>query len=298
MGLVEVVVIGSYCHDIGLRVDSFPSPGETVLGGDVLESHGGKGSNQAINVRRSGTSVAFVGAVGDDTKGLGALDLWRREAIDVSHTLIRADSPTGMAFIVIASSGENQIVVSPGANATLQPQDLVLARNCIEGSSMVLAQLEVSTASVTEAFRIAREAGSVTVLNAAPATSEIPDVLWANIDFLIVNETEAQQLTGNTSTDYQQLCAVLRSRVGMGAVITLGPLGAIGINECGDIVSVDAPSVTVVDTTGAGDAFVGAFCTGWLRSRDLRTSMQLGVAAGSLACTSRGALSPSAANNP
>jgi ribokinase len=105
MGMVEVVVIGSYCHDVGLRVESFPSPGETVFGSDILESHGGKGSNQAINVRRAGHSVAFVCAIGDDAKGHGAVDLWRSEDLDTSLTLIKSEGATGMALIVIAASG-------------------------------------------------------------------------------------------------------------------------------------------------------------------------------------------------
>jgi len=293
MGMVEVVVVGSYCHDVGLRVESFPSPGETVFGSDVLESHGGKGSNQAINVRRAGHSVAFVGAIGDDAKGHGAVDLWRSEDIDTSHMLIKSDGPTGMALIVIAASGENQIIVSPGANALLRPQDLGPARISIANASLVLSQLEVPTETVVEALRLARMAGAVTVLNAAPALSVIPDTLWANLDLLIVNETEAQQLTGCISTDYMKLCALLITRVRLGVVITCGPLGAIGINAQGELIRVAAPKVEVVDTTGAGDAFVGAFCSAWLRTRDLRASMQSGTASGSLACTTRGALPPS-----
>jgi ribokinase len=159
---------------------------------------------------------------------------------------------------------------------------------------MVLAQLEVPTATVAEAFRLGREAGAVTVLNAAPALVEIPDAVWANTDFLIVNETEARQLTGKTTEDDQALCALLASRVRLGAVITLGALGAIGKVAGGELIKVPAPSIELVDSTGAGDAFVGAFCTGWLRTRDLFASMQLGTAAGSLACTTRGAVSPQA----
>ena len=285
-------MIGSYCQDVGLQVKRFPAPGETVLGVGYLESHGGKGSNQAINARRAGAKVAFVGAVGDDAAGRDALNLWRSEGIDIRHTVVRPGSPTGKAFIVITASGENNIVVSSGANETLLPQDVAAARSCIAGASLVLAQLEVSAASVAEAFLLGRRAGAVTVLNAAPAAGAVPDAVWTKTDFLIVNETEARQLTGNATDDNQKLCLLLRSQVRLGAVITLGAMGAIGIAADGEIVTVASPSIAVVDTTGAGDAFVGAFCSGWLRTLDLRASLQLGTAAGSLACTFRGAFQP------
>ena len=285
-------MIGSYCHDVGLQVKRFPAPGETVLGVGYLESHGGKGSNQAINARRAGAKVAFVGAVGDDAAGRDALNLWRSEGIDIRHTVVRPGSPTGKAFIVITASGENNIVVSSGANETLLPQDVAAARSCIAGASLVLAQLEVSAASVAEAFLLGRRAGAVTVLNAAPAAGAVPVAVWTKTDFLIVNETEARQLTGNITEDNQKLCLLLRSQVRLGAVITLGAMGAIGIAADGEIVTVASPSIAVVDTTGAGDAFVGAFCSGWLRTLDLRASLQLGTAAGSLACTFRGAFQP------
>ena len=285
-------MIGSYCHDVGLQVKRFPAPGETVLGVGYLESHGGKGSNQAINARRAGAKVAFVGAVGDDAAGRDALNLWRSEGIDIRHTVVRPGSPTGKAFIVITASGENNIVVSSGANETLLPQDVAAARSCIAGASLVFAQLEVPAASVAEAFLLGRRAGAVTVLNAAPAAGAVPDAVWTKTDFLIVNETEARQLTGNITEDNQKLCLLLRSQVRLGAVITLGAMGAIGIAADGEIVTVASPSIAVVDTTGAGDAFVGAFCSGWLRTLDLRASLQLGTAAGSLACTFRGAFQP------
>ena len=285
-------MIGSYCQDVGLQVKRFPAPGETVLGVGYLESHGGKGSNQAINARRAGAKVAFVGAVGDDAAGRDALNLWRSEGIDIRHTVVRPGSPTGKAFIVITASGENNIVVSSGANETLLPQDVAAARSCIAGASLVLAQLEVSAASVAEAFLLGRRAGAVTVLNAAPAAGAVPDAVWTKTDFLIVNETEARQLTGNITEDNHKLCLLLRSQVRLGAVITLGAMGAIGISADGETVKVAAPSIAVVDTTGAGDAFVGAFCSGWLRTLDLRASLQLGTAAGSLACTFRGAFQP------
>ena len=285
-------MIGSYCQDVGLQVKRFPAPGETVLGVGYLESHGGKGSNQAINARRAGAKVAFVGAVGDDAAGRDALNLWRSEGIDIRHTVVRPGSPTGKAFIVITASGENNIVVSSGANETLLPQDVAAARSCIAGASLVLAQLEVSAASVAEAFLLGRRAGAVTVLNAAPAAGAVPDAVWTKTDFLIVNETEARQLTGNITEDNQKLCLLLRSQVRLGAVITLGAMGAIGLAADGEIVTVASPSIAVVDTTGAGDAFVGAFCSGWLRTLDLRASLQLGTAAGSLACTFRGAFQP------
>lgn len=288
----QIVVIGSYCRDVGFKVERFPAPGETVIGGGHLESHGGKGSNQAIYARRAGATVAFVGAVGDDAAGRRALDLWCSEGIDTRRTAVRAGTPTGMAFIVVSASGENQIVVSPGANASLLREDVFAARNCIADASLVLAQLEVPAGSVAEAFRLGGAAGAVTVLNAAPVAGPVPENIWTRTDFLIVNETEARQLAGAATDDHHELCALLGSQVRQGVVITLGAAGAIGKLTGEEIVNVAAPRVAVVDSTGAGDAFVGAFCAGWLRTRDLRASMQLGTAAGSLACTSRGAVPP------
>ena len=223
-------MIGSYCQDVGLQVKRFPAPGETVLGVGYLESHGGKGSNQAINARRAGAKVAFVGAVGDDAAGRDALNLWRSEGIDIRHTVVRPGSPTGKAFIVITASGENNIVVSSGANETLLPQDVAAARSCIAGASLVLAQLEVSAASVAEAFLLGRRAGAVTVLNAAPAAGAVPDAVWTKTDFLIVNETEARQLTGNITEDN---IGRNDNDIGRTADVGLSTFPPIQIQRCG-----------------------------------------------------------------
>ncbi|MGE0315186.1 MAG: ribokinase [Lautropia sp.] len=288
--MADLIVVGSYNLDVGIAVSRFPQPGETVLARDTFRSHGGKGSNQAVQASRCGARVAMLAAVGDDAAGAEARALWQGESIDASAVVAREGVATGAAFITIDDRGENQIVVAPGANATLSPDDVGRAGDLIGASRLVLAQLEVPHAAVAAAFRIARAAGATTVLNAAPAGDALPPALLALTDLLIVNETEAAALAAVPSADGSAAAAVLVQRVALGVIVTLGANGVRLRMAGGPTVHLDAAPVTVVDSTGAGDAFTGAFASAWVRDRDALGAARLGVAAGAHACTARGAV--------
>ena len=284
----KIVVVGSYMHDLGLRVDRFPQPGETVMGRDRVVSAGGKGSNQAIQAARCGVPVAMVGATGNDAAGRTARQVWSAEGIDLTGCIERTEQPTGLAMILIAASGQNQIVIDPGANASLLPADVDTAEPLIAQADLVVAQLEVPDAAIIRAFRLARHHGVATLLNPAPAR-DLPDELWALTDYLVPNETEAAALaqTGEDS-DIETMARLLLPRIAKAVIITAGERGAFAFGHDMAALHQPAPAVDVVDTTGAGDAFIGAFAAQWLQRRDLGDALRWGVAAGSLACGRRG----------
>ena len=275
----DLVVVGSYNLDIGIRLARFPSPGETLFASGLTRGHGGKGSNQAVQAARHGARVAMLAAIGDDPAGEDAIRLWSGESIDTSGVAVRKGLPTGTAFISVDAGGENQIVVVSGANASLTAADVDAARDLIGGARVVLAQLEVPPEAIIASFRIGRAAGATTMLNAAPAIADLPPALLALTDFLIVNESEAEQIGAN-----------LQGKVALGVVTTLGARGARLASSDGAAIDLAAPSVRVVDTTGAGDAFVGAFAACWIRSADALQATRAGIAAGSKACGTPGAL--------
>ena len=285
----QVFVIASYMRDLGVRVDQFPRPGETRVGGDFLESHGGKGSNQAIQAARCGARVAIVAAVGQDAPGERACELWRAEGLDARGVVTRAGQITGTALILVDDRGENQIVIAPGANSYLSPADVDAAGAALDAARVVVCQLETPLACTLHAFGRARAAGATTLLNSAPAPAELPAHLWALTDILIANEIEAAALSGcPPDTEPTVMAQVLLGRVGRGVAITLGSQGAMWCERGAAPICQRAPGVDVVDTTGAGDAFVGAFAAAWAQQPDPRQALISGVTAGSLACTRRG----------
>jgi len=285
----QVFVIASYMRDLGVRVDQFPRPGETRVGGDFLESHGGKGSNQAIQAARCGARVAIVAAVGADAPGERACELWRTEGLDGSGVVTRAGQTTGTALILVDDRGENQIVIAPGANTDLTPADVDAAATALDQARVVVCQLETPLACTLHAFGRARAAGATTVLNSAPAPAELPAQLWSLTDILIANEIEAAALSGcPPDTEPAAMARVLLGRVARGVAITLGSQGALWCETGAAPVHQPAPRVDVIDTTGAGDAFVGAFVAAWARQPEPRQALIAGVTAGSLACTRRG----------
>ncbi|MGI9667383.1 MAG: ribokinase [Acidimicrobiia bacterium] len=272
-----IVVVGSANRDLTTQVERHPLPGETVVARRMRESHGGKGANQAVAAARLGQSVLFVGAVGDDS---GADDLVGElvaEGVDTS-VVSRIEGPSGTAFITLADNAENSIVVVPGANGMLEISPAQSAM--IATADVVLAQCEVPV----DALETARNAASgIFVLNAAPAI-RLPPSLIASVDVLVVNQHELVSLAGGTDPQSARSlgCATV--------VVTLGADGA-QIVTTSDIGYVPAPDVAVRDTTGAGDAFCGAFASALSDGRDVFEASAWGVAAGSHATTIVGARS-------
>jgi ribokinase len=269
----DLVVVGSVNADLVVRLSRLPAPGETVSGGTFERHHGGKSANQAVAAVRLGTSVAFVGAVGDDDFGADAVAALEREGIDCSGVARLDDAPTGVALIAVDEAGENQIAVASGANARLAGP-AVPPEACI-----VLLGLEVPDEAVLAA---ARAAGDVRiVLNPAPARP-LPDELLDLGPILTPNEAEARTLTGEP--DAQAAARALTQRTGAPVVVTLGARGAL---VDGQVIA--PPPVQVVDTTGAGDTFTGALAAELAAGADIRGAARFATAAAALSTQAAGA---------
>ena len=280
----RVVVLGSVNADLVVNVDRLPSAGETVTGGTFSRHHGGKGANQAVAAARLGASVELVGAVGADEFGQEARDHLAAEAVDVSALIVVDGSPTGVAFILVDDAGENQIAVASGANHEFDSSiwDAAPAPNATD---VLVSCFEVGLDALIAGAERFAAAGALVLINPAPAV-ELPGALLATQPILVPNEGEAQALTGES--DPVTAARVLAARSGAPVVVTLGDMGAVFV-ENGEFVRVAAPIVEAVDTTGAGDAFVGALAAELSAGRSLTEAVQFAVHAASLSVRVAGA---------
>jgi ribokinase len=270
-----------------VQAPRFPQPGETIGGGDLHVIPGGKGANQAVAAARLGTDVSMLGRLGHDNFGDALLDNLRQNNVDVSR-VVRDHSSTGTAIIIVDENGQNSIVLSPGANGNVTPADVDAAS--FLHHDLILLQLEIPTTAVLRAAQRAKENNLRVILDPAPA-KEIPDELILLADFIIPNETELGLLTRRDVRDISSAKKAARQLLERGArnvIVTLGSNGALIVNRETDT-HVNAYEVKVVDTTAAGDAFVGGFATALLRSKPIEESVQIGCACGALAATKFGA---------
>jgi len=287
---VDVLVIGSINVDYRVEVDHRPEAGETVLGGDTVRLPGGKGANQAVAAARAGARVAFVGCVGDDPDGDLAVAALQHHGVDVSRVRVDSHRRTGNAFIFVTPDGENTIVVASGANHAVAAADALSAVEAVS-PAIILMQGELPALTTAAVLEAARDLAPDTVLNAAP-TVTLPDTAMEAWAHLVVNAGEAAQLLGGEFSP-DEAASGLRRREEQSVVITLGPDGAVSADANG-IRRTPAQSVEVVDTTGAGDAFVGALAAGLARGNDLLAAVEAGVAAGAEAVGRAGAQPPAA----
>ena len=286
-----ICVLGSINMDLVVHAPRFPAPGETLLGGPFETFPGGKGANQAVAAARlapAGEGVGLIGCVGDDAHGVELRDVLRREGVDVSGVLQRPGTATGVGVITVSSSGENQIVVASGANATLSPEDVERCAEAIAGARVLVLQLEIPLDSNRCAARIAASSGTRVVLNAAPA-AKLPDDLLAAVDVLVVNEIEARMLAGDEDSPVGELVRALRARGPRTVIATLGERGALCAGA-GGAIEQPAHAAVAVDTTAAGDAFVGALAVALHEGRAMESALALACAAGSLAVARAGAI--------
>ena len=272
-----IVVFGSINVDLIVPVPRLPRAGETVLGGDYALLPGGKGANQALAARRAGAEVVMAGAVGADPFASLALDLLRGDGVDTR--LVRVvEQPTGCAAIMVSSEGENTIAMAPGANVSARsdqvPEELLSA-----GTTLV-AQMEVPPSETATLIRRLRKRGGCSLLNLAPALP-IDIGLLREIDIVVANEGEAAA----TGSDPEWLARRLRH----GLVVTRGAAGALAILHDGMRIEVPALAIEPVDTTGAGDAFVGVLAAALDLGSTLETALHRASAAAGLACLARGA---------
>jgi ribokinase len=275
-----IAVVGSVNSDLVARVAHHPVPGETVLGSGHETMPGGKGANQAVAAARLGGDVVFIGRVGADEAGTSLATELAIEGIDAGHVIVDPDAPSGLAIITVDDSGENSIVVSPGANGRVTPADIHAASAVLMAATVTLLQLEIPLPAVVAA---AEASQGIVVLNAAPA-AVLPEALLRATDVLVVNRGELEAMTGSDDPSSAQDLPVPVT------VVTLGADGAIVV-RFGAETSVPSPPVTPVDTTGAGDTFCGAVAVGLDEGRTLEASVRRAVVAGSLAVTAIGARS-------
>jgi len=278
-----IVVVGSVNIDLVVQVPRLPKVGETLLGSDYALHHGGKGGNQATAAARAGAQVRLVAKAGIDAFADKLIDGLAAEGIDV-HAVQRVAQPSGVAFINVLPGGDNSIIVAPGANADLGADDLEV--EWFEGASVVMMQLEVPLEVVLEAARLGKEAGAITVLNLSPAVRLDAEQL-KHFDVLLVNESEAAVQLGNDDVEAETAVRELATQVPM-AVLTVGERGAYWAGD-GRHGHVPARQAQVTDTTGAGDAFAGAFAARLSDGISLEEAVRFGVIAGGLATERSGA---------
>lgn len=283
----DILVIGSLNADLVVRAPRFPAPGETISGEDLAIIPGGKGANQAVAAARQGASVDMVGRVGNDSFGPTLIQNLQKNNVDTAH--VKTDSSaSGTAIIVVDASGQNSIVLSPGANGKVTPADV--ASVSFQDVYMLLLQLEIPLKSVIRAASLARQNGLRVILNPAPAR-QLPDSLLADVDILVPNESELQLLTDIpvTGTASAETAAQVLLEKGVKTVIvTLGKKGALLVTP-EQTQHVPAFEVSVVDTTAAGDAFIGGLAAALLKGRSLEEAVRYGNASGALAATKFGA---------
>lgn len=287
---VDVFVVGSISHDYTLTVSRRPAPGETVGDATLTESSGGKGANQAIAAARLGATVALLGRVGSDRVGRAILKQLTVQGVDTAFVEATDLAPTGAAFITVTAAGESAIVVVPRANATVTTHDVERAAGAIGTARVLLAQLELPVPVVERAVAMAGSETRV-VLNASPVVA-LSDGLLRRLDVIVVNAPEAGLLVGRQIGSPEEgidAAWELRARGPQSVVVTLGDKGAIWVD--GRSGHVAAPAVEVVDTTGAGDAFLGALAVRLCSGAELEDAVAHAVRAGACAVQSLGAQS-------
>jgi len=284
----RVAVVGSINMDLVVRSPRFALAGETILGTAFHTIPGGKGANQAVAARRMGAEVAMIGRVGDDEFGLTLRRNLDAEGINTECLQVTPSESTGVALITVDDSGENTIIVVPGANGRLTLDDVEGARNLIAEADILLMQLEIPLAVVERAARIAAEGGATVILNAAPA-QVLPAALLAAVDYLVVNETEALLVAGTATGSPEEAARTLHASGVRNVVVTLGPEGSLLVPAEGASVAVPAYRVRPVDTTAAGDGFAGAFAVALADGVPAPDALRWGNAEGALAVTREGA---------
>jgi ribokinase len=286
----RIVVVGSTNVDLTFRVARLPRPGETVPGSGLATGLGGKGSNQAAIAARLGADVSLVSAVGDDPFGRQALQRCAALGVDTRHVRV-VEQHTGTAGILVDDQARNVIVVVPGANAALGPEDVRAAGDDIASAGSVLAQLETPIEASLEAFRLARAAGVRTILNPAPA-QDVPNELLALADLCVPNETELETLADHSVTTLDELVHAarrLRQRGPKVVIVTRGEAGALILDSLGETL-IGSVRVRAVDPTAAGDAFIGSLAVFLASGRGLHQAVRRACAVAALTVTRPGAI--------
>ncbi|MFN8240774.1 MAG: ribokinase [Bacteroidales bacterium] len=286
----KILIIGSSNTDMVIKTVKLPAPGETILGGTFLLNPGGKGANQAVAATRLGGKVTFVMKRGNDLFGNQTVGLLMREGIDTEHIIKDNDNPSGVALITVDSKGENSIVVAPGANGNLHPEDISPTLFDCERYCITLLQLEIPIETVEYAALQASRCGMKVILNPAPA-QPLSDKLLRNVWLATPNELEAEALSGiriNNTDDAGKAADVLVSKGVKNVIITLGATGAFVKTEKFTGL-IEGIKVNAVDTTAAGDIFNGALAVALSEGNELEDAVRFANRAAAISVTRMGA---------
>lgn len=287
----NVSILGIFVADLAFRAARQPAMGETIMGSGFKMGPGGKGSNQAVAAARAGANVTFISRLGRDTFGEIALSTWRAEKIRTDKVVLTDEQPTGAAYIFIEdATGENAIIVMPGAAGAISAADVDQAAAEIRAAKVFITQLEQPIEAALHGLTIAKQAGVATVFNPAPA-APLPDAIYALCDYITPNETEASAITGVevTGLDSAQAAADRLLQRGVGtALITLGEAGALYHTAKESVLVPAFNAGKVVETTGAGDAFNGGFAAALAAGRSPRDAVRFGCATAGISVTRPG----------
>ncbi|WP_025006652.1 ribokinase [Marinilabilia salmonicolor] len=285
----KITVIGSSNTDMICRVPSIPLPGETLMGTGFSTVQGGKGANQAVAAARAGGDVTFIACVGNDAFGQQAIEAYQKEGIDTSCIQKIDDTPTGVALINVADSGENSITVAAGANAYLMPETIDKFRDIILGSDIVLMQLEIPVETVCHVTLMVSEANIPIILNPAPAR-EIDKTTLKLLTLVTPNEREASELSGlwPEARDEKESALEIQKQGVKSVVVTLGSRGAYYLDDKSSGI-VESDKVKAVDTTAAGDTFNGYLVVEMAKGKSLTEAIDLANKAAAISVTRMGA---------
>ncbi|MEJ8815077.1 ribokinase [Variovorax ureilyticus] len=285
----DIVVFGSLNMDLVVRTPRVPDAGETLQAHGFMTNPGGKGANQAVACARQGAAVAMVGRVGDDAFGQALKTSLEGDAIETRH-VATAPASTGVALIMVDDSAQNRISLIPGANAFVGDDDVARLQDDLAGARLLLLQLEVPMESVLKAATLSHEKGCSVVLNPAPA-QVLPEAMWGLLDMLVLNETEAALLCGFAVGDLDsatRAADALHRRGPPRVILTMGGEGVVVCDATG-CRHFRALKVNAIDTTAAGDTFIGALCASLARGEAIDAGIALGIQAAALCVTRAGA---------
>ncbi|WP_221565783.1 ribokinase [Alkalihalobacillus sp. TS-13] len=288
---MSIVVIGGFTMDLIVSVERAPDAGETILGNGFYSQPGGKGANQAVAVSRAGGDVKMIGKLGNDHFGDEVVETLSKENIDISFIERISDQPTGVGLIVVDKTGENKIVVVPGANKEFQVKDIKKVENVLKGADMILQQFEMDIDMTLAVIDFAYHHGKTVLVNPAPARS-IPDEVYKKINYLTPNESEASMLTGIAINDVDDaiLAGQLLYNKGVQCVIiTLSNKGSVIVDPEGAR-HIESYPVQAIDSVAAGDAFNGYFASGIIKGLNVDEAVIEANAAGALTVTKPGAI--------
>ena len=275
--------------DLVVNVQNLPKLGETILGDTFYENPGGKGANQAVAAARLGGNVTMIGKIGRDVYGKVLLENLENNNIDIKGIII-SDTLTGRAIIEVDNNGDNHIVVIPGSNAELTNEEITDKKEIIENSDIIILQQEIPIKTVEFVLELGKKLGKTTILNPAPA-QKIEDEILKLVDYLILNETELELITGNSKIkddEYPKVIKDLQERGSKNIILTLGEKGGM-YTKGKELCSYKAMKVKAVDSTAAGDSFIGAFALKLSEGVNISESIEFAVGISALTVTKIGA---------